>query len=91
VPGATVTLRSLDDNSVRTSTVAVDGAFEFVNLKPGRYSLSAQATGFADVLVSSAQLDARHIDPPIFDCGLVHLTRPDICSICRVVPLIELW
>ena len=59
VPGTVVTLRSLDDNSERTATVAGDGAFEFVNLKPGRYSLTAQAPGFADFQVSSAQLDAR--------------------------------
>lgn len=59
VPGATVTLRSLDDNSARPATVGGDGAFEFVNLKPGRYSLTAQAAGFADFQVSSAQLDAR--------------------------------
>jgi hypothetical protein len=57
--GATVVLRSLDDNSTRTAKAASDGSFEFVNLKSGRYSVTAQAQGFADFLVSSAQLEAR--------------------------------
>jgi hypothetical protein len=59
VLGATVTLRSLDDNNARTVKVGSDGAFEFVNLKPGAYSLTAKAQGFADFLVSAAQLEAR--------------------------------
>ena len=59
VPGTIVTLRSLDDNTSRVATVGGDGAFEFVNLKPGRYSLAAVAQGFADFVVQSAQLEAR--------------------------------
>ena len=59
VPGTIVTLRSLDENTARIATVGGDGAFEFVNLKPGRYSLAAAAQGFADFLVQSAQLEAR--------------------------------
>jgi hypothetical protein len=59
VPGAIVTLRSLDENNARVVTVGGEGTFEFVNLKPGRYSLAAVAQGFADFVVSSAQLDAR--------------------------------
>src|SRR5579875_180464 len=68
VPGATVTLRSLDDNSVRTATTGGDGTFEFVNLKPGRYSVAGQAQGFAEFVVTSAQLDARQtlrVDIPL--------------------------
>ena len=59
VPGASITLRNLDDNSLRSATSDANGSFEFVNLKPGRYSLSAQATGFADFQVPSAELTAR--------------------------------
>jgi Carboxypeptidase regulatory-like domain len=59
MPGATLTLRSLDENTSHTAVAGSDGAYEFVNLKPGRYSLTAQAPGFADFQVSSAQLDAR--------------------------------
>jgi len=59
VNGAVVTLRSLDDNNARAVVVGGDGAFEFVNLKPGHFSLTSQAPGFADFRVSSAQLAAQ--------------------------------
>jgi uncharacterized protein (DUF2141 family) len=48
VPGASVNIRRLEDNSVRSTTSDQNGSFEFVNLKPGNYALAAQADGFAD-------------------------------------------
>jgi hypothetical protein len=59
VPGATVQIRSLEDNSSRSATSDQNGSFEFVNLKPGSYALSAQAQGFAEFQVPSAKLEAR--------------------------------
>jgi hypothetical protein len=54
-----VKIQSLDDNSTRTTTSDENGSFEFVNLKPGNYTLSAQAHGFADFQVPSTELAAR--------------------------------
>src|SRR5580700_4696795 len=59
VPGASVQIRSLEDNSTRSTTSDENGAFEFVNLKPGKYRISVQAPGFADSQISSAELTAR--------------------------------
>ena len=59
VPGAAVTLHSQDDNSDRTTTSNSTGDFEFVNLKPGRYSVASQATGFADAQVAAFDLAPR--------------------------------
>src|SRR5258708_6389071 len=59
VPGASVQIKSLEDNSIRSTTASADGSFEFVNLKPGKYTLSAQAAGFAEFQVPSAELNAR--------------------------------
>ena len=59
VPGASVKVRSLEDNSIRSTTSDQNGSFEFVNLKPGNYALSAHAEGFADFQVPSAELSAR--------------------------------
>ncbi|MGA8236319.1 MAG: carboxypeptidase-like regulatory domain-containing protein, partial [Candidatus Sulfotelmatobacter sp.] len=56
VPGATVTIRRLEDNSTRSATSDQNGSFEFLNLKPGIYALSAQADGFAEFQVPSAEL-----------------------------------
>ncbi len=59
VPGARVQIRGLEDNSIRSTTSDENGSFEFVNLKPGNYALSAQAQGFAEFRVPSAELQAR--------------------------------
>jgi hypothetical protein len=59
IAGASLQIRSLEDNSVRSTTAGTDGSFEFVNLKPGKYALSAQAVGFAEFRVPSAELNAR--------------------------------
>jgi hypothetical protein len=59
IAGASVQIRSLEDNSIRSTTADADGSFEFVNLKPGKYALSTQAPGFAEFQVPSAELNAR--------------------------------
>jgi Carboxypeptidase regulatory-like domain len=59
VPGAKVTIRRLEDNSIRSSTSDQNGSFEFLNLKPGTYALSAQADGFSEFQVPSAELTSR--------------------------------
>ncbi|HXW90785.1 MAG TPA: carboxypeptidase regulatory-like domain-containing protein [Terriglobales bacterium] len=59
LPGATVKIQSLEDNSVRSATSDQNGSFEFVNLKPGKYSFSAQADGFTDFQIAAAELTAR--------------------------------
>jgi hypothetical protein len=59
VPGAAVTLHSQDDNSDRVTTSSSTGDFEFVNLKPGRYSVASQASGFADTQVAAFDLAPR--------------------------------
>ena len=59
VPGATVKLKSLEDNGVRAATSDDNGSFEFVNLKPGNYAFSAEFPGFAEFHVPSAELTAR--------------------------------
>ena len=59
IAGASVQIRSLEDNSTHSTTAGADGSFEFVNLKPGKYALSAQAAGFAEFQVPSAELNAR--------------------------------
>ena len=59
LPGAAVTLHSEDDNSDRVTTSGPTGDFQFVNLKPGRYSVASQASGFADTQVAAFDLAPR--------------------------------
>lgn len=68
VPGASVQLKDLDDNSIHSAATDSNGSFEFVNLKPGKYTVSVQADGFADFQVQNAELTARQslrIDVPL--------------------------
>lgn len=59
VPGASVQIRDLNENSTRSATSDAEGSFEFVNLKPSRYAITVQAQGFADFEIPSAELTAR--------------------------------
>lgn len=46
VSGAQVDLRAEDTGVVRTATTNANGAYEFFNVRPGRYTLSGVAAGF---------------------------------------------
>ena len=59
VPGATITLRSTDENTSQSLVSDAAGAFQFLNLKPGAYEVSATLAGFADVTVRNLRLEAR--------------------------------
>jgi hypothetical protein len=47
VPGATVEVRHLDTNSTRAQATNTDGRFVFLQLRPGRYTLTVSLAGFA--------------------------------------------
>jgi hypothetical protein len=47
VPGALVEARNLETNSARAQTTSADGRFVFLQLRPGRYTLTVTLAGFA--------------------------------------------
>ncbi|HYL99159.1 MAG TPA: TonB-dependent receptor, partial [Blastocatellia bacterium] len=59
VPGVTITIRNLDENTTHTTTSDEEGNFQFINLKPGRYEVVAKAAGFSDFKIREVPLDAR--------------------------------
>ncbi len=59
VPGAQVALTNVDEHTQHTAATDADGAFHFVNLKPGHYELLVAAAGFAEYKMTAVQLDAR--------------------------------
>src|SRR5476651_1051611 len=59
VPGATITLRSTDENTTQSLVSDATGGFQFLNLKPGAYEISATLAGFSDVTLRNLRLDAR--------------------------------
>jgi hypothetical protein len=63
VPGATVTLTSLETNISRGAETAGDGVFTISSLAPGRYSLTVEKNGFKkkvvqDVIVAAEQMQS---------------------------------
>src|SRR3981081_3961792 len=59
VLAAQVVLTRVEDKSEHSATTDADGAFHFVNLRPGHYDLLISASGFAEFKISATQLDAR--------------------------------
>lgn len=49
VPDASVEIRNLDTNLTRTDKTSSDGHFSFLNLPPGRYTLTVSKSGFSVV------------------------------------------
>src|SRR4051812_27930400 len=56
LPGATVELKNIDTNLMRTTTSDEDGRFIAPQLPSGRYSLTVSKTGFATLVVEKADL-----------------------------------
>jgi Carboxypeptidase regulatory-like domain len=65
IPGATVTLRNLSTQSSRTATSGSQGTYQFSELAPGNYSITATAQGFQSSSLDSITLVAetpRNVD-----------------------------
>src|SRR3984957_13539842 len=59
LPGAQITLHSLDENTDRQVKTDADGGFTIENVKPGRYSLRAAISGFAETVMNGISVEAR--------------------------------
>jgi len=59
IPGALVTVHSLDENFDRQATSDGAGNFVVENLKAGRYQLTVHHEGLSDAVVSAVTLEAR--------------------------------
>jgi hypothetical protein len=59
VPAASITVTDLDENTSRSVVSGGNGLYQFVNMKPGRYSVKVDKSGFASAQVSELTLDAR--------------------------------
>ncbi len=59
LPDAQITLHSLDENTDRQVKTDADGGFTIENVKPGRYSLRAEISGFAATVMNGIAVEAR--------------------------------
>jgi hypothetical protein len=56
VPGASIEAKNLDTNYIRTETSDNDGHFVFLNLAPGRYTLTITKPGFTTIVQQNVNL-----------------------------------
>jgi hypothetical protein len=87
VPGAKVTLLSLDDRTTRDALSDPDGSFQFMNVKPGRYEIDVHADGFSAFTLQSVQLDARQTLRT--DVSLRVATTTQIVEVGDAAPMIN--
>ena len=61
VANVSVTLKNTETGSVVTTTTDADGGYQFLNVKIGKYQISAEAAGFSQIIVEnvSAEVNAR--------------------------------
>ncbi len=59
LPGATVTLKEVQTNVVRTATSGGDGNYEFLNLTQGRYQVTVEMSGFGKRSTEPFSVSAR--------------------------------
>ncbi len=59
VPGAVIEITNIDETVTRSAVTNLQGAYEAVNLKPGKYKIVAKKDGFSMVEISNVNLDAR--------------------------------
>src|SRR6266567_7058079 len=59
VATAALTLRNLDENTASATLSGPSGLYQFVNLKSGRYQLTAAHAGFNTAISPDVSLDAR--------------------------------
>ena len=61
VAGASVEAKNLDTNYIRTESTDSDGHFAFLNLAPGRYTLTITKAGFATIVQENVSLTVGQV------------------------------
>src|ERR1700753_2794271 len=84
VPGANVTLTNVDTQVKNTATSDDNGAYQFVNIPPGNYTVDIEKTGFAHQkrgpaalqVQGSLKIDATLQIGDVAQTGTVNITVP---------------
>jgi hypothetical protein len=59
VSGATVTVTNLETNRAQTTTTTDDGVYRVTGLPPGRYTVTAELTGFKKAVIENVVVQAE--------------------------------
>jgi Carboxypeptidase regulatory-like domain/TonB-dependent Receptor Plug Domain/TonB dependent receptor len=61
VPGASIEVKNLETNYLRTEISDADGHFVFLNVAPGRYTLTVSKQGFATIIQQNVNLTVGQV------------------------------
>jgi hypothetical protein len=78
VPGTQIRVQNLDTGLSRTVQTAEDGSYNFLGLRPGRYSVYIEASGFRPTLTKEIVLNATPRGPDTNMSMRNSHSRPDI-------------
>jgi len=87
IVGATITLKNLETNSVRTQVSNSDGRYRFALLSVGRYSLTADAASFAHFSQSPIEIAVSQTSQ--LNIGLVPATVKESITVEGAAPAID--
>jgi hypothetical protein len=87
VVGASITLKNLETNSIRTQVSNAEGRYRFVLLSVGRYSLTADAATFAHF--SQSPIEIAVSQTVQLDIGLVLGTVTESITVQGTAPAID--
>lgn len=87
VAGATVTAKNVAQGTTRSDTTNADGDFQLLALRPGMYEISVQAQGFAQFLITNAQLTVGQVATYAIKLDIAKVTNE--VTVTSSVPLIE--
>src|SRR6516225_2496849 len=62
IAGCTVTVKNLGTSAMRTATTDSTGSYTVVNLEPGDYEITMEASGFQKVIRQNLQLLSRQTE-----------------------------
>ncbi|MGH9631874.1 MAG: carboxypeptidase-like regulatory domain-containing protein, partial [Bryobacteraceae bacterium] len=87
VPEAKLTLTNIDQNRPWTTTANAEGSYVFVQIPPGRYSLTAEASGFKRYERESFTLEVAQILGLDISLELGNVT--EVIQVTGEAPLLE--
>jgi len=87
IPGATIVLHSVDTSVERTAIANSAGEYVFLNITPGRYTLSAQANGFSQQRIAPFVLAVDQI--ATFNFSMSVGTQTQVVTVAGTSALLE--
>jgi hypothetical protein len=87
LPGVSVTAKNLATGTVRAVTTNADGRYQIASLTPGKYSVTAELSGFGNVLRPDITVNVGATIDVNFQLGLANIA--ETVTVTGEAPLVE--